>query len=123
MCNPQLGSLGGDLLLVTAVDATLGESRLKPYAADSFIVYAQPPERAGGRCELADNAHVVQVRHKRCLLARCINPLQHWLQREREQVSKHAFLQICRSAMAMPTLSCFRALCATNLRLDLDKCA
>ena len=69
---------------MTAVDATLGESLLKPYAADSIIVHTQPPERAGGRCELADNAHAVQLRHKRCLLTRCINPLQHRLQRESE---------------------------------------
>ena len=85
MCNPQLGSLGDNLLLVTAVDVTLGESRLKPYAADSIIVHTQPPERAGGRRELADNAHVDQVQHKRCLLTHCINPLQHRLQRESKQ--------------------------------------
>ena len=65
--------------------AALGESRLKPYAADSIVVHAKHPERAGSRGELADNVHVVQVRHKRGLLARCINPLQHWLQRECEQ--------------------------------------
>ena len=36
MCDPQVGSLVGDQLLVTAVDASLGESRLKPDAADSM---------------------------------------------------------------------------------------
>ena len=33
------------MLLVTAVDAALGESRLNPSAADSIIVLAQPPGR------------------------------------------------------------------------------
>ena len=51
--DSYLGSLCGDVLLVTAVDATLGELRLKPYAADSIIVHAQPQERSVGRREVA----------------------------------------------------------------------
>ena len=62
-----------------------GEPRLKPYAAESIIVHAQPPKRVGGQREVDDNVHVVPVRYKRFLPTRYNDPLQHRLQRECKQ--------------------------------------